>query len=180
MTAQIKLLHNFNPEGLIFKTVWGVFDIHIDSFTILLSNLLIRILQMRITSKAIASDPLKKKGNTPTRPFRLVFWQSNFNSIHKVYITDLMIRSMKAYLPHYEVGFSQHFTPLIDHLSSYVNILRIIHVYHKMKCCNWLFALKRAKEFNSKIHFCKNSRGLHILQSFLSQTIIAIIMHNLT
>lgn len=58
---------------------------------------------MRITSKAIASDPFKKKGNT--RSFRLVFWQSNFNAIHKVYITDIMIRSKKAYLPHNEVGF---------------------------------------------------------------------------
>ena len=70
-----------------------------------------------------------------------------------------MIRSKKAYLPHNDVGFCQHFTSLSDHLSSYVNTPRVIRVDHKMKCYNWLFTLKRAKEFNPIIRFCKNLRA---------------------
>ena len=56
LTAQIKFLHNFNPDGLVFKTLWGFFFL-IGHFTIYVSSLLIKILLMCITLEVIAVDP---------------------------------------------------------------------------------------------------------------------------
>ena len=43
LTAQVKFLHNFNPdEGLVFKTLWG-FIFLIGHFAIYVSSLLIKI-----------------------------------------------------------------------------------------------------------------------------------------
>lgn len=60
LTAQMKLLHNLSPGGLVFKTVWGFFDTLISCFAIYLLSLLIKILPIRIASEAIAGDPFKK------------------------------------------------------------------------------------------------------------------------
>ena len=56
LTAQIKFLHNFNPEGLVFKTLWG-FLFLIGHFAVYVSSLLIKILLMCITLEVIAVDP---------------------------------------------------------------------------------------------------------------------------
>ena len=40
----MRLLHDLDPEELVFKTVWEFFDILIDYFAIHLSSLLIKIL----------------------------------------------------------------------------------------------------------------------------------------
>ena len=56
LTAQIQFLHNFNPEGLVFKTLWGFFFL-IGHFAIYVSSLLIKILLMCITLEVIAVDP---------------------------------------------------------------------------------------------------------------------------
>lgn len=60
LTAQIKILRNLNPEGLVFKTVWGSFDILIGCFVIYLSSLMIKILPIRIMLEAIEEDPFCK------------------------------------------------------------------------------------------------------------------------
>ena len=56
LTAQIRLLHNLNPEELVFKTFRGFFYFLISYFVICVSNLLIKILLMCIMPEAIMGD----------------------------------------------------------------------------------------------------------------------------
>ena len=51
------LLHNFNPEGLVFIPCGDFFNILIGCYALSLSSLLIKILPIRSTSEAIAGDP---------------------------------------------------------------------------------------------------------------------------
>lgn len=51
------LLHNCNPEGLVFIPCVDFFNILIGCFALSLSSLLIKILPIRSTSEAIAGDP---------------------------------------------------------------------------------------------------------------------------
>ena len=67
------LLHNFNPEGLVFIPCEDFFNILIGCFALSLSSLLIKILPIRSTSEAIAGDPFWKTES----PTRLVSWESS-------------------------------------------------------------------------------------------------------
>lgn len=60
ITPQKKIQHNLNPDGLIFQTVWGFFDILFGFFAIYMLSLLIKMLPIRTTSEAIGGDPFLK------------------------------------------------------------------------------------------------------------------------
>lgn len=54
LTTQIKLLHSFDAEGLVFKTAWGFPIFSIVRLQFFYQGLLIKILPIHIGSKVIA------------------------------------------------------------------------------------------------------------------------------
>ena len=124
MYVCIKPLDNFHPDGLVFKTMWGSFNILIGCFATCLSNLLLKILPILLTLQVIVEIH-----------FSSFFWvgilgvfEPNFKSIGKVYIPYLFVQRRHICVKTKEVfllpNFSQQFTSLGDYLSRCVNTLK--------------------------------------------------------
>lgn len=90
-----KFLHNSNTEGLVFKIIWGFFDIVICCFSIFQSSLLSKFYWFR-------------KNGIPSHRFFIVWYlgsiltkfQGNSWNFH-----DLLISSKKVRLQKKEIGF---------------------------------------------------------------------------
>ena len=105
----IKPLDNFHPDGLVFKTTWGFFDILIGCFATCLSSLLFKILPILLTLQVIVEIH-----------FSSFFWvgilgvfEPNFKAIGKVYIPYKFVQRRHICVKTEEVFFTSKFFPTI-------------------------------------------------------------------
>ena len=80
LTAQIKLLNDLNPKGLVFKAVWGFFDIRIGYFAVRPPVAYRGVLQSRKTQKKHFTGSFETV--TSDRPLVLLNGNFDFNSFH--------------------------------------------------------------------------------------------------
>ena len=108
----IKPLDNFYPDGLVFKTTWGFFDILIGCFATCLSSLLFKILPILLTLQVIVEIH-----------FSSFFWigilgvfEPNFKAIGKVYIPYKFVQRRHICIKTKEVFFYFQIFPNNLHL----------------------------------------------------------------
>ena len=108
----IKPLDNFYPDGLVFKTTWGFFDILIGCFATCLSSLLFKILPILLTLQVIVEIH-----------FSSFFWigilgvfEPNFKAIGKVYIHYKFVQRRHICIKTKEVFFYFQIFPNNLHL----------------------------------------------------------------
>ena len=108
----IKPLDNFHPDGLVFKTTWGFFNILIGCFATCLSSLLFKILPILLTLQVIVEIH-----------FSSFFWvdilgvfEPNFKAIGKVYIPYKFVQRRHICVKTKEVFHFQIFPTINLHL----------------------------------------------------------------
>ena len=108
----IKPLDNFHPDGLVFKTTWGFFNILIGCFATCLSSLLFKILPILLTMQVIVEIH-----------FSSFFWvgilgvfELNFKAIGKVYIPYKFVQRRHICIKTKKVFFNFQIFPNNLHL----------------------------------------------------------------
>ena len=108
----IKPLDNFYPDGFVFKTMWGFFNILIGCFATCLSSLLFKILPILLTLQVIVEIH-----------FSSFFWvgilgvfEPNFKAIGKVYIPYKFVQRRHICVKTKEVFFNFQIFPNNLHL----------------------------------------------------------------
>ena len=122
LTIQIKFLHNFNPEELVFKTLWGFFFLN-GHFAIYVSSLLIKIFTDVYYVESHCSRSILKNSILP-HSFQVgilgVFKHNFKQSVQLIYPLNLFEEGLFVKQDFFLPKFSQQLMPLGDKMSGYV------------------------------------------------------------